>query len=253
MRQRNIDRRLQSICDSVPDQTQVLLDVGTDHGYVPIYLVKEGKIRSAIASDISAASLSKAEEEIRRSHLGDRIDTRVGSGLDVLQESDEVDTVVIAGMGGVLIAELLEKAKQWIQRRKVTFILQPVQGVQELREYLQKNHFLYIEELLVRSLNKFYQILVCEYCPKEVEVSYSSQDYYELSPRIVEFYTQDLVDYIDFRVKEMEKVVSSLEVLKNEKGLNEEQENKLHSMLAKWKFYEKVRKDALKGIGKEIG
>lgn len=251
MREKHIDKRLQAICDAVPATCRVLLDVGTDHGYVPISLVRSQKIEYAIASDISAASLNKAEREVSRNELSENIECRVGSGLEVLKEDDQVDTVVIAGMGGVLISRLLEDAKSLIRSSDITFVLQPVQGVKELRDYLKANHFIYIEERLIKSLDKFYQILVCKY--REGFEEDSLREYYELSPAILNVPGMDLVEYARFRLKEMDKIISGLEKLKEESGLNEERRDKLNFILEKRDFYKKVEEDALKGIDKKIG
>ena len=106
MREKKISLRLEIICDMVPETCNKLLDVGTDHGYVPIHLVKNKKVLSAIAADISGPSLQKAKDEIEKNHLSEVISVREGNGLQVITDKDDVDTVVIAGMGGVLISDI---------------------------------------------------------------------------------------------------------------------------------------------------
>ena len=83
-----------------------IADIGCDHGYVCIELIKNNKVKKAIASDISYPSLKKTIDFVKVNNIDDRIETRVGDGLDVLNK-DEVDAVIVAGMGGVLISDIL--------------------------------------------------------------------------------------------------------------------------------------------------
>ena len=122
-----IDNRLMTIADMV-SRKGIFLDVGTDHGYLPIYLIKNGKIDKAIASDVSKGSLSKAIEEVKKEKLQDKIETRLGSGLMVIKEDDKLDTVVLAGMGGILISELIAEKLEYIKKADIEFIVQPVQS-----------------------------------------------------------------------------------------------------------------------------
>ncbi|MBE7010165.1 MAG: SAM-dependent methyltransferase [Ruminococcaceae bacterium] len=146
--------RLLAIADSVP-QSVSLADIGTDHAYIPIYLCQKGRVDRALAMDVRPGPLSRAEQNILRYHLDTRIKTRLSDGLSALCEG-EVDTVVIAGMGGLLIAELLDKAPVVAQ----TYILQPMTAVAELRLWLAENGFCIQDERLAREGEKLYTILV---------------------------------------------------------------------------------------------
>ena len=109
-----LEERLAQICKMVDPQSRVA-DIGTDHAYLPIALVEEGKIDFAIASDVAAGPLDNAKQDIAQAGLEDKIETRLGSGLETLKSSDQIDTVVIAGMGGKLMTNLLEAAHQEVQ------------------------------------------------------------------------------------------------------------------------------------------
>ncbi len=85
----------------------IVADIGTDHGYVPVYLVKEGISPSAIAVDISKGSLMKAEELARKAGLSDRVECRLSDGFEKLLPG-EADTAVISGMGGILMCNIME-------------------------------------------------------------------------------------------------------------------------------------------------
>ena len=106
-----LEERLAQIGQMV-DSGSRLADIGTDHAYLPIALVKKGKIDFAIASDVARGPLENAKQDIKQANLEDKIETRLGSGLETLTQSDQIDTVVIAGMGGKLMTTLLENAYQ---------------------------------------------------------------------------------------------------------------------------------------------
>ena len=98
--------RLQAIADLVTCRT-VLADVGTDHAHLPVWLCETGKIKSAIAMDVRRGPLLRAEESIRLAGLEDRIRLRLSDGLEQLR-AGEADSIVIAGMGGILIRTILQ-------------------------------------------------------------------------------------------------------------------------------------------------
>ncbi len=155
--------RLFAIADSVPQGAR-LCDVGTDHGYIPIYLCLKNQITSALAMDLRPGPLFHAEENIRRYRLEERVKTRLSDGLLELSEG-EADTAVIAGMGGLLIAEILEAAKVKLD----CYILQPMTAVPELRQYLASHGYRIDNEVLAREEEKIYSILTVR--PGKLEIS----------------------------------------------------------------------------------
>lgn len=148
--------RLLAIAAAVPEGAS-LADIGTDHAYIPIYLCLTGKIQSALAMDVRPGPLARAEENINRYGLAPRIKTRLSDGLSALLEK-EADTAVLAGMGGLLIAELLEKAPVTLQ----TYILQPMTAVAELRQYLAENGYVITDEVLAQEGEKLYTVMTVQ-------------------------------------------------------------------------------------------
>lgn len=146
--------RLLAISGCVPPGG-CLADIGTDHAYIPIYLCQKGHIETALAMDVRPGPLSRAEENICRYRLCDRIKTRLSDGLSALS-AGEADTVVIAGMGGLLIAELLARAPVTAK----TYVLQPMTAVSELRLWLAENGFSIADECLAREGEKLYTVMV---------------------------------------------------------------------------------------------
>lgn len=143
--------------------SNILADIGTDHGYIPTEAIKKGIVNKAIAADISKGSLDKAIIEIKKCNLEDKIETRLGSGLEIL-DVDEADIVVIAGMGGILISDILETSYHKKFKSKHPFLIfQPVQLPEKLRRYLYLNNFEIIEEELIEEDSKIYHIIVSRY------------------------------------------------------------------------------------------
>lgn len=156
-----ISKRLQYIVDFVT-YFETIADIGCDHGYVCIELIKNNKVKKAIASDISYPSLKKTIDFVKVNNIDDRIETRVGDGLDVLNK-DEVDAVIVAGMGGVLISDILKKNYNLkFKEKNPLLILQPVQQAKDLRYYLYENKFEIVDEDIVFDMGKYYNIIVAK-------------------------------------------------------------------------------------------
>lgn len=138
-----------------------LADIGTDHAYLPIYLLEQGKIASAIAADINRGPLDKANENITKYGLGDKIDTVLCDGLAKIH-ADQVDDIAIFGMGGELIVKIIDEAP-WLKDCKKRLILQPMTHPEKLRKYLAQNGFEIINEALSLDRGKIYQTVCAEY------------------------------------------------------------------------------------------
>ena len=132
----------------------IIADIGTDHGYLPIYLIQSGKIERAIAADIGKMPLENASKSVAQYELGDKIELRISDGLNSFSEN-EVDEIVFAGMGGTLIAEKL-KETLWIKNEALHFVFQPQSRAEDLREFLFANGFEICEEIATHEGNRFY-------------------------------------------------------------------------------------------------
>ena len=124
---------------SLVDNGKRIADIGTDHGYIPVYLLNQNKIQYAILGDVNKGPLENARKEVTRNKLQDKVDLRLGSGIEVLKEN-EVDEIIIAGMGGMLINNLL-KANEKVAHTTEKLILQPMQAPEELRMFLYQNGY----------------------------------------------------------------------------------------------------------------
>lgn len=153
-----ITPRLKCIIDNTCGKR--IADIGTDHAYIPIYMIENSLADYFIAADIRKGPVSIAKENIIKHNLSDKIETRLGSGLSVLNKN-EADTVIIAGMGGQLISKIIEADIEIAKSVKLT--LQPMNAQYELRKYLIKNGFTILNEDIAVEGFKVYNILNAEY------------------------------------------------------------------------------------------
>lgn len=170
------DDRMKMIADSVRKNVTVC-DVGSDHALIPIYLVASGKNEKAIITDISRDSLEKGIRNVKKEGLSDFIDAYCTDGVQGIVLPDKCD-VIIAGMGGELIADIIGAGRQ-LQNRDVRLILQPMTKPEYLREFLLRNGFSIVKEDKVTASGKIYCVIVCKYTgetgkvdPKEIYLGF---------------------------------------------------------------------------------
>jgi len=145
--------RLALIASLVPNGATVA-DIGTDHAYIPIFLANSGVSPRAIAADKHDGPLKIAEENIQLYGCANSVEVRQSDGL-LEFESGEVDAIIIAGMGGILISEILESGSD-VAKSAELLILQPMTAQRELREYLTANGYVIVDERVTREKEKFY-------------------------------------------------------------------------------------------------
>lgn len=132
-----LTNRLKTAAELVrPDRKTV--DVGTDHGYLPAFLVMSGKTSCAIAADIGTGPLENAKKTIEKYGLKDKISTVLSNGLEKIP--NDTEEIIICGMGGTLIAEILSKA-EWIKHKNIHLVLQPMTHSYDVRKFLCENGF----------------------------------------------------------------------------------------------------------------
>lgn len=168
-----LSKRLQAIANLVPDNSRVA-DIGTDHGYIPIYLRLNNKASYCIASDINKGPIESAERN-RAKYQVSEVETRQGGGLQTLCKEDNLDIVIIAGMGGYLIHDILENDLELVKGMK-KIILQPQNNITEIRRYLHHIGFKIEQETFLEEDGKYYTIIVAvpgtEKYEKECEYVY---------------------------------------------------------------------------------
>ena len=155
----NIGDRLEAIGKLVP-QGCVLADIGTDHAYLPVWLLEQGKIASAIAGDIAEGPCLAAKNTVSMHGMRGKVEVRFGSGLKVLQ-TGEADCIAIAGMGASTMIEILEADMPLAVEAK-RLVLQPMAGAASLRKWLIQNGWHIVAEDLVADGRHLYEIMAAE-------------------------------------------------------------------------------------------
>ncbi len=156
-----LSSRLTEVATFVPKGSK-LLDVGSDHAYLPIALIQSGHISSAIAGEVAQGPYDSAVKNVAEYGLSDKIEVRLANGLAAFQQNDGVTTITICGMGGRLIADILEAGKEKLAQVE-RLILQPNNREDDLRTWLVQNHFTIVTEKIMTENRKFYEILVAEH------------------------------------------------------------------------------------------
>lgn len=159
---RQLKSRLYTVSTLVPRGARVA-DIGTDHGHLPIYLIREGISPFCLACDIKEKPLLSARENIAKTST-ENIETRLGAGLAPVAPH-EVDCITVAGMGGEVIASILEDAP-WVRDERYTLILQPMTSADALRRYLAEKGFSIEKELACEENKKVYSVLLVRFSGK---------------------------------------------------------------------------------------
>lgn len=132
----------------------IIADIGTDHGYLPVYLIESGKVSRAIASDIGKQPLENARKSVKEHNLEDKIELRLSDGLCAFEKTDACE-IIFAGMGGTLIAEKMSETP-WVKNSNLHFIFQPQSRAEDLREYLFSNGFEICQEIATHEGRRHY-------------------------------------------------------------------------------------------------
>lgn len=151
-----LSQRLQAVAN-LAGEAGIVADVGTDHGYIPVFLVSSGRAKRAIATDVNAGPLLRAKEHIRQFHLEEKIETRLSDGLAGLQMG-EAETIVIAGMGGALMMRILDGGEEAAHTAK-RLVLQPQSELLSFRRYLAEHGYRIMNEDMVYEDGKFYSMM----------------------------------------------------------------------------------------------
>jgi tRNA (adenine22-N1)-methyltransferase len=197
----NISVRLKTIGDMV-DKCNTVADIGTDHAYLPIYLIKKSICEKAIASDINKGPVERAVENVKREGLESKIFCRLGPGFNTIKPS-EVNCAIIAGMGGNLIRDIIEE-KMDVFKSLNYAILQPVQNPEVLRKYIYEAGYEVIDEELCIDDSKYYEIIKVRYHKNPRELN---NIYYEIGEKLVEKKHPLLKKYIEYKLNKYNNIL----------------------------------------------
>ena len=198
-----LSKRLNWILEKV-DKCETIIDVGTDHGYIPIKLIKDNIASRVIASDINKEPLEKARINASLDGVIEKVDLRLGGGLKTLK-SKEVQGIIIAGMGGNLIRDILEADLD--KAKDVDYlVLQPAQNPEVLREYLYTHEYEIIDGDICLDEGKYYELFKVKY--KKNNITKLEDVFYEISPVMLKKRTETLKSYIEDKVEKNNKILN---------------------------------------------
>ena len=155
-----LSERLLTISEFINEKAMVC-DIGTDHGFLAIHLIESGKTKKVIAADIAEKPLDNARKNIEKSKISG-IELRLSNGFSAIKPA-EVDTAVIAGMGGEVIAEIVKNGKNVAARNKFNLILQPTTSPEILRKFLYQNGYKILNEKAVFENGKLYSVMLVNF------------------------------------------------------------------------------------------
>lgn len=167
-----LSKRLKTVADFIDPKVEVLADIGSDHAYLPIYLIENNKIKYAIAGEVIPGPFDHAVQEVKAVGYENLIDVRFGDGLEVIQENDQVDAITICGMGADLIVRILDDG---LKDGKISgneqLILQPNINEYTLRSWLMDKGYQIDQETVVEDNKRFYEIIVATKADKKQQYS----------------------------------------------------------------------------------
>lgn len=182
-----------------------MADIGSDHAHLPIYLIKHDYIKSAVASDINTGPAEISRKRIKRHGLEAKVMVRLGNGLEVISP-EETEVIVIAGMGGILIRDILDKDPKVAESAKL-LVLQPMRDSEKVRKWLFQHGFEIIDEELVKDQDKIYEVIWAGFTGKARE----AEGLLLVGDMIIKKKHPLAAGYISKKIDELEKVMADME------------------------------------------
>lgn len=196
--------RLKIIADSIQG-FETMADIGSDHAYLPIYLVKNKRVKSAIATDVKSGPVEISKERLKSNKVEARVSVRQGNGLQIIKPG-ETEVIVIAGMGGILISDILDKDATVAESSKL-LILQPMRDSDKVRKWLCGHGFDIIDEELVKDQDRIYEVI----WSRPGSEARKATGLMLIGEKIIEKKHPLAVEYINKKTDELEKVIAALE------------------------------------------
>ncbi|WP_321848315.1 tRNA (adenine(22)-N(1))-methyltransferase [Pseudomonas paraveronii] len=173
MNEHTLSMRLERVAAHVPAGAR-LADIGSDHGYLPVALLRRGLIAAAVAGEVAATPFQAAERTVRENGLEQHVSVRLADGLAAITAADAITAISVCGMGGETIRNILDSGKMHLTGQE-RLILQPNGGEQPLRQWLMDNGYCILVEELLRENRFYYEIIVAE---RAEPVAYSAEELY---------------------------------------------------------------------------
>lgn len=173
MNEQTLSRRLERVAAHIPAGAR-LADIGSDHGYLPVALMRRGLLEAAVAGEVAATPFHAAQRSVRENGLEASISVRLASGLQAIEAQDRIDVISLCGMGGETIRDILEADRERLSGEE-RLVLQPNGGEQPLRRWLMQQGYRIVAEEVLRENRFDYEIIVAE---RSGPVLYSAEELY---------------------------------------------------------------------------
>ncbi|KRN88855.1 tRNA (adenine(22)-N(1))-methyltransferase [Ligilactobacillus ceti] len=163
----NLSQRLLKVANYIPQGAR-LADIGSDHAYLPAYLLLNDAISFAVAGEVVPGPYENACHEVKKQNLNDKITVRLADGLAAIHPEDQIDTIAICGMGGTLITEILNANPEKLNNHPL-LVLQPNVGEKNVRQWIVDHGYRILNEEILEEDHHIYEIIVAEYAPQTAE------------------------------------------------------------------------------------
>lgn len=225
-----LSNRLRAVAKMVDTNARVA-DIGSDHAYLPVELIENNTIDYAIAGEVAPGPMSRSKADIDKFGLSKKIDVRLGDGLAVIEAADKIDTVVIAGMGGILICDILTRATKDQLSNVKTLVLQPNIGEPLVRHWLIENGFAIVDEDLLEDEHHDYEIIKAQ---RSTNTSELNEAQYLMGPILMKKKSTDFINKWQRKLNGYQKAVVNM---KHAKEIDTE---KIHKMQQYIKYVEEI-------------
>ena len=205
MNEHTLSQRLERVAAHIPAGAR-LADIGSDHAYLPVALMRRGVITAAVAGEVAATPFHAANRTVGDNGLEQRISVRLANGLAAIEAGDDITAISLCGMGGETIRDILNSGKARLNGRE-RLILQPNGGEQPLRQWLMENGYRILHEELLRENRFYYEIIVAE---RTEAMTYTAEQLY-FGPLQMKARSEDFLAKWQRIVREKRKTLASLE------------------------------------------
>lgn len=228
-----LSKRLETVVSYIPEQSKIA-DIGSDHAYLPCYAVNKGIASSAIAGEVVKGPYLSAKKQVEDAGLTREVEVRLGNGLEVISPG-EVNCITIAGMGGALIASILEEGKDKLSDG-TRLILQPNVSAKSIRTWLMDNEWDLIGEEILEEDDKLYEILIAEKGNPHTHYSKELEKELLLGPFLMKERNDAFIKKWNQELRQWKNIVNNMKKAEQTEVL----ETRKHELLHKIKMVEEV-------------
>lgn len=219
MNAQKLSKRLETVASFVP-KGAIVADIGSDHAYLPCYLIHKGIAAQAIAGEVAKGPYEAAVKQVKEEGLEEKITVRLADGLKAIHDSDQVNTITIAGMGGPLIVSILNDRPTALTN-VTRLILQPNIHAKAIREWAIQHSWSILDEVILEEDEKIYEILVLQRGHQtltEVEILLGSHLIVKRDDAFIKKWTREVQNWRNV-LSSMEHAQSTSEILKKRQEL----------------------------------